>query len=86
MQARGCCLVGHPEYYKKFAFDNIPELAYEGVPAEVFLALSFDGKTPQGNVIFHEGFKADTNQSVLTLTARLTLNVPQTLNSRPVGL
>lgn len=59
MQARGCCLVGHPEYYKKLGFDNIPELVHEGVPPEVFLALSFDGKTPRGTVTFHEGFKAD---------------------------
>jgi putative acetyltransferase len=59
MQARGCCLVGHPEYYKKFGFDNIPGLVYEGVPPEVFLALSFYGKTPRGTVTFHEGFKAD---------------------------
>ena len=59
MQARGCCLVGHPEYYKKFGFDNMPELFHEGVPPEVFLALSFDGKTPRGTVTFHEGFKAD---------------------------
>ena len=58
-QARGCCLVGHPEYYKKFGFDNIPELVHEGVPPEVFLALSFDGRTPRGTVTFHEGFKAD---------------------------
>ena len=62
MQARGCCLVGHPEYYKKFGFDNIPELVHEGVPPEVFLALSFDGKTPRGTVTFHEGFKADGQQ------------------------
>jgi putative acetyltransferase len=59
LQARGCCLVGHPEYYKKFGFDNIPELVHEGVPPEVFLALSFDGNAPRGNVTFHEGFKAD---------------------------
>jgi len=59
MQARGCCLVGHPEYYKKFGFDNIPELVLEGVPPEVFFALSFDGKTPRGTVTFHEGFSAD---------------------------
>jgi hypothetical protein len=25
----------------------------------LFFALSFDGCTPQGTVIFHEGFKAD---------------------------
>ncbi len=59
MHARGCCLVGHPEYYKKFGFDNVPELVHEGVPPEVFLAMSFDGNIPQGTVTFHEGFKAD---------------------------
>jgi putative acetyltransferase len=59
MQARGCCLVGHPEYYKKFGFNNLSELIHEGVPPEVFLALSFSGKTPRGTVAFHEGFKAD---------------------------
>jgi putative acetyltransferase len=59
MQARGCCLVGHPEYYKKFGFDNSPDFVHEGVPPEVFLALSFDGKIPRGTVAFHEGFKAD---------------------------
>jgi len=32
------------------------------VPQEVFLALSFDGHTPQGTVTFHEGFKADGRQ------------------------
>ena len=58
MRARGCCLVGHPEYYKKLEFDNIPELVHEGVPPEVFLAMSFDGHTPQGSVTFHEGFQA----------------------------
>lgn len=32
LQARGCCLVGHPEYYKRFGFRNTPGLVYEGVP------------------------------------------------------
>lgn len=59
MHARGCCLVGHPEYYRKFGFDTIPGLVYEGVPPEVFLALPFDGDAPRGTVTFHEGFKAD---------------------------
>ena len=59
--ARGCCLVGHPEYYKKFGFENVSGLGLEGVPAEVFFAFSFDGHYPQGNVNFHEGFKADGN-------------------------
>jgi putative acetyltransferase len=59
LNARGCCLVGHPDYYRKFGFSNVPGLVHEGVPLEVFFALSFDGKTPQGTVSFHEGFRAD---------------------------
>ncbi len=62
LKAQGCCLVGHPDYYRKFGFKNMPELVLEGVPPEVFFALSFDGHTPQGTVIFHEGFKADGQQ------------------------
>jgi putative acetyltransferase len=59
MNAQGCCLVGHPDYYRKFGFKNMSGLVHEGVPQEVFFALSFDGRTPQGTVAFHEGFKAD---------------------------
>ena len=59
MQARGCCLVGHPEYYRKFGFTNVTGLVHEGVPQEVFLALSFDGHVPHGEVTFHEGFNAE---------------------------
>lgn len=56
--AKGCCLVGHPKYYIKFGFKNVPGLVLEGVPPDVFFALSFDGHFPQGNVTFHEGFTA----------------------------
>jgi len=59
MNAQGCCLVGHPDYYRKFGFKNMSGLAHEGVPPEFFFALSFDGLTPQGTVAFHEGFMAD---------------------------
>jgi putative acetyltransferase len=59
LNAQGCCLVGHPDYYKKLGFENMPGLLHEGVPQEVFLAMSFDGHTPQGTVAFHEGFHAD---------------------------
>ena len=58
MGARGCCLVGHPEYYRKFGFRNLDQLAHAGVPPEYFLALSFDGHWPQGTVAFHEAFGA----------------------------
>ncbi len=59
LNAQGCCLVGHPDYYRKFRFRNIEGLALEGVPREVFFALTFDGHAPKGAVTFHPGFKAD---------------------------
>lgn len=58
MNAQGCCLVGHPDYYRKFGFKNISDLVCEGVPQEAFFALSFDGHMPHGEVTFHEAFKA----------------------------
>ena len=64
--AKGCCLVGHPEYYRRFGFQNIRGLVHEGVPEEVFFALSLDGHVPQGIVEFHVGFKADGQQTGCT--------------------
>lgn len=58
LHAQGCCLVGHPEYYRQFGFRNAPGLALEGVPPEFFFALPFDGPMPQGAVAFHEAFGA----------------------------
>jgi putative acetyltransferase len=59
MGARGCCLVGHPEYYRRLGFQNVRGLAVEGVPDEVFLALALEGHVPQGTVAFHPGFAAN---------------------------
>jgi putative acetyltransferase len=59
LKAQGCCLVGHPQYYTKFGFRNVPGLIFEGVPKEVFFALSFRGPIPQGKVTFHSAFKLD---------------------------
>ncbi len=56
--ARGCCLVGHQQYYPKFGFKNVSGLGCEGFSNEVFFALSFDGKLPQGQVVFHQAFNA----------------------------
>ena len=58
LNAQGVCLVGHPGYYRKFGFKNVPGLLHEGVPREAFFALSFDGHIPQGTVMFHEAFNA----------------------------
>jgi putative acetyltransferase len=59
LNAQGCCLVGDPEYYRRFGFRNISGLIHEGVPQKVFLALPLGGHTPRGIVVFHDGFKAD---------------------------
>lgn len=61
--ARGCCLVGHPEYYRKFGFENPKSLVLEGVPPEVFFGLSFSGGMPTAKVNFHDAFSA-TGQPV----------------------
>ena len=44
MNAQVCCLVGHPDYYRKFGFKNTPGLVHEGVPQEVFFALDNKGR------------------------------------------
>lgn len=58
IKAKGCCLAGHPEYYRQFGFKNIAGLVLEGVPQEYFFALSFDEHIPKGHVTFHEAFTA----------------------------
>ena len=57
--ARGCVLLGDPNYYNRFGFKSYPELIYAGSPApEYFMALPFyDADTiPKGNVEFHKAF------------------------------
>ena len=51
--------MGHPDYYRKFGFKNMPGLVHEGVPQEVFFALPFDGILRRAPSLFHDGFKAD---------------------------
>jgi putative acetyltransferase len=62
LNASGCCLVGHPEYYRRFGFENMAGLVLEGVPPEVFFALPLIAPPPQGFVRFHEAFMADGSQ------------------------
>ena len=62
LKAAGCCLVGHPDYYGRFGFENPPGLVYEGVPQEAFFAFSFNGHIPKGTVTFHEAFKTESQE------------------------
>ena len=59
LSAAGCCLVGHPEYYRRFGFRPVPGLSVEGVPDEFFFALSFGTPCPQGRASFHPAFFVD---------------------------
>lgn len=56
--AKGCALVGPPEYYQRFGFRNLPQLVHEGIPQEYFLVLPLGDEVPSGAVVFHEGFAA----------------------------
>ncbi len=56
--SQGCVLAGDPHFYGRFGFRNYPELVYEGIPQEFFLALPFGDGAPVGVVQFHEGFGA----------------------------
>jgi putative acetyltransferase len=58
LSAKGCVLVGDPGYYTRFGFKNLPELIYEGIPQDVFLALPFSNEKAKGIVAFHPGFSA----------------------------
>lgn len=54
--AKGCVLVGEPEYYRRFGFQHQNKLTYEGVPEEYFLVQSFSEEIPGGQVKYHPLF------------------------------
>jgi putative acetyltransferase len=56
--SKGCVVVGDPNYYPRFGFENTPDMFEPGVPPEVFMALVLDGTMPKGAVKFDEAFEA----------------------------
>jgi len=58
LEACGCCLIGHPDYYGRFGFENIEGLEYTNAPKQAIFALLFKGKLPQGQIQFHRSFNA----------------------------
>jgi putative acetyltransferase len=54
--AQGCVLLGAPGYYGRFGFAACPQLRLADVPPEYFLALSFAGEPPAGEVRYHPAF------------------------------
>lgn len=57
MGAKGCVLLGDPNYYHRFGFKSYPGLNYEGSPApEDFMAIPFYNETPNGQAEYHIAF------------------------------
>lgn len=54
--AKGCVLVGNPDYYRRFAFVVSPELAPPGQPKDFYQMLSFNDSEPSTHVDFHPIF------------------------------
>ena len=58
IKAKGCVLLGDPDYYHRFGFKPRQGLVLPDVPPEYFQALVLQGDLPQGNVTYHESFSA----------------------------
>jgi len=58
--ASGVVLLGEPSYYARFGFTQHPNLTLAGVPAEYFVAISFNNEKqplPSGIVTYHAAFE-----------------------------
>ena len=54
--AKGCVLLGEPQYYERFGFKANASLILDGVRPEYFLTLSFSGPLPSGKVGYNIAF------------------------------
>ena len=54
--ARGCVVLGDPDYYDRFGFVQNPRLTYPGPPPEYFKALAFGPIQGSGDVAYHPAF------------------------------
>lgn len=56
--AGGCVVLGNPDYYRRFGFENDERLRYEPAPPEYFMRLAFGTQVPTGRVDYHPGFES----------------------------
>lgn len=59
--AAGCVVLGDPDFYTRFGFEQMPTLTFEGAPSEYFLALPFGSEVPLGAVRYHSAFDVATH-------------------------
>ena len=55
-EARGCILVGDPDFYRRFGFRRCLRVTWPGVPDEYVLCLPFGGEEPTGEIDYHPAF------------------------------
>lgn len=55
-QAKGCVVLGRPEYYTRFGFSRGHSLQVDGVPKRFAMVLPIVGVVPSGTVVYHEAF------------------------------
>ncbi len=58
LNARGCVLLGDPNYYQRFGFKPQKGLILPGIPEGYFQAILLAGNWPQGTVSYHQAFYA----------------------------
>jgi len=56
--ARGCVVLGEPDYYSRFGFRADPALVLPGVRAGYFQVLAFATPPPRGSVAYAAAFNA----------------------------
>ncbi|WP_057465108.1 N-acetyltransferase [Pseudovibrio sp. POLY-S9] len=56
--AKGVVLLGEPDYYSRFGFQQTKGLIFPGVPAQYFLQHTFEAETPTGTVDYSAAFAA----------------------------
>lgn len=56
--ARGCVVLGEPDYYRRFGFRALRDLVLPEVPPEYFQSVSFGSSKPRGVVTYHQAFNA----------------------------
>lgn len=56
--AKGCVVLGDPNYYRRFGFNPDPRLTLAEVPPEYFQTLAFGEHVPSGEIGYHPAFSA----------------------------
>ena len=55
--AKGCALVGDPNYYERFSFRSDGSVSYREVPKQYVQCLQFAGEIPAGELKFSPAFE-----------------------------